>query len=210
MLIKGDIDAARNKHEDALALRREIGEKGAVADSQLALAQIALLQDAPQDAEAPVREALQQFRTEGRKDQEAAGLAVLARSLLAQNRFEEARDANVRGEALASQSNNGSLRLAMAITTASIRAAAGDTVRAANDLDRLAGEARKSGLIPLEFEARLAMGKAEAAGGRLVAARNHFASLEQDASRRGYKYIADAAASAAGKIPRASTTKNGL
>jgi tetratricopeptide (TPR) repeat protein len=210
LLIKGDLDAARTKHEDALALRRQIGEKGAVADSQLALAQIALLQDAPRDAEGPVREALDQFRAEGRKDQEASGMAVLAQSLLAQNRYPEAKEADVRAQELASQSKNGSLRLSVGITTASIRAASGDTLRAANDLERLAGEARRAGLIPLEFEARLAMGKVEAAGGRLVAARNHFASLEQDAARRGYKYIADAAAAAANKIPRASTPRNAL
>jgi ATP/maltotriose-dependent transcriptional regulator MalT len=208
-LDQGDVAEARKKHEAAMTLRRQIGEKGAVAESQLALAQIDLQEDAPLWAEAPARAAIEQFRAEGRTDDEASGLALLARSLLAQGRNAEAMEASARAENLASKSNNGSLRLTVAITTASIRAAAGETAKAAKDLAGVAAEARRSGLTPLEFEARLALGEIELNAGDFQAARNQLTQLGRDAVRKGYKHIADRAAAALARIPQTPGVRSG-
>ena len=195
-LIQGDLAASRKKHEEALALRTHIGEKGSVADNQVALAQIAFQEGFPARAETPAREAIEQFRAEGRTDDEASATAVLARSLLAQGKYADARASNVRAEELSAKSNNGALRLSIAITTASIQAFGGDTARATNSLNAIAAEARKFGLIALELEARLALGQIEVAAGNLDAGRSRLATVQRNAKARGYMHIANRAAEA--------------
>jgi ATP/maltotriose-dependent transcriptional regulator MalT len=177
-------------------LRTHIGEKGGVADNQVALAQIALQEGFPARAEAPARQAIEQFRLEDRSDDEAAATAVLARSLLAQGKHSEAREANARAEQLSAASNNGSLRLSIAITTASIQAFSGDAAKASKNLNAIAAEARKFGLAALELEARLALGQIEVAAGNLEAGRSRLAAVQRNARARGYTNIANRAAEA--------------
>jgi len=141
-------------------------------------------------------------------DEEASATAVLARSLLAQDKYAEAKQAVERAEELSSKSSNGSLHLSIRITAASVRAATGETVRAANDLARIAAEARKASLVALELEARFAIAQIDIASGHLDAARSSLESLEAEASRKGYQSIANRAAAARSKFPAANPPKN--
>jgi len=111
-------------------------------------------------------------------------------------------------EELSSKSSNGNLHLSIRITAASVRGATGENVRAANDLSRIAAEARKASLVALELEARLAMAQIDIASGRFEAARSSLESVEEEASRKGYQYIANRAAAARSKLPAASAPKN--
>jgi serine/threonine protein kinase/tetratricopeptide (TPR) repeat protein len=208
LVIKGDLAGARKKHEEALGLRTRLGEKGSVADSQLALAHISLLEGSPDAAEFAARAALDQFHKENRVDEEASATAVLARSLLAEDRNTEAKQAVERAEELASKSSNGSLHLSIRITAASVRAANGENVRAAKELAGVAAEARRVSLVALELEARLAMAQIDIASGHLEIARSNLESLEAEANRKGYQYIANRAAAARSKLPRANAPKN--
>ena len=75
---RGDLAAARQRHEEALALRVESGEAEA-AESQLALARVALASGDPATAERLARSAADAFSTKRQKAREAE-----ARDLLAQ------------------------------------------------------------------------------------------------------------------------------
>jgi TolB-like protein/Tfp pilus assembly protein PilF len=198
LLIRGDLAEARRKQEEALSLRTQTGEKGGIADSQLLLAQIALLSSSPAEAEGLASAAVEQFRSEGRIDDEASGMAVLARALLAQKRTGEAQEASARADELSTRSKNSSLRLSVAITTASIRAFGGDASSATDKLNKAIEEARQSGLVALELEARLTLGQIEIAAG-LEAGRIRLTELRGDAAAKGYKGIADRAAAAVRK-----------
>ena len=208
LLIQGDLAGARKKHEEALALRNQLGEKGTIADSQLALAQISMQEGSPVPAEAEARAAIQEFQTENRADDEASAMAVLARSLLSQDKRSEAKQAIERAEELSSKSHNGSLRLSVGITAASIRAAAGETARATSDLGEIVAEARKASLVGLELEARLALGQIEMAAGHLETSRIILAVLEREALKKGYRDISNRAAAARRSIspPKGSKT----
>jgi serine/threonine protein kinase/tetratricopeptide (TPR) repeat protein len=201
LMTQGDLEGARKQQAEALDLRIHLGEKGSIAESQLALAHILLQQGSPGSAETSARAAAEQFQAENRTDDEASAFAVLARSLLAQNRSSDAAAAIDRAEELSGKSPNPSVRLAVAITTSSIRATAGGTAKAINDLDAIVIQAHQAGLITLEFEARLALGEIEGASGRGDAGRARLTALEKEASRKGYKYLADRAAAARGRIP---------
>ena len=196
LIITGDLAEARKKQEEALFLRTQTGEKGGVADSKLLLAQIALLNSSPLEAEELARFAVDQFRTEGRTDDEASGMAVLARALLAQRKSAGAQEASQRAEELSSKSKNSSLRLSVAITAASIRAVGGDSGRATNELNKIIAEARRSGLVAGELEARLILGQIELASGRPQAGRSRLTELRRDAAEKGFTGIADRAAAA--------------
>lgn len=199
--INGDFTSARKRHEQALALRRQLGEKGAVGESQLALAQISLHEGNPTSAQAAAEAAAEEFATANRPDDEASALALLARSFLEGEKYVESARAVQRAEELSMKSSDRGIRLSVAITGASIRAARGDAVQSLKDLDRVIKEARSAKLLQLELEARLARTEIEIATARFQEAKRDLEALEMEALKRGYKYIADRAAAARKKIP---------
>ena len=99
------------------------------------------------------------------------------------------------------KSGDRGVRLSVAITGASIRAARGDVARALKDMEEIVRQAHNAKLIELELEARLALAEVEIATGRVEVGRRHLDVLETEASKRGYKFIADRAAAARKKIP---------
>ncbi|PYS21529.1 MAG: hypothetical protein DMG11_27850 [Acidobacteria bacterium] len=200
-LIDGDLAPARQKYEQALALRKQLGEKGSVGESQLALAQTSLYEGDPASAETAAKAASDEFRLANRPDDEASAMAVLARSLLDREKYAESAEAIQRAEELSMKSSDRSVRLSVAITGASIRAARGETAKSLKDLEQVIREARNGRLIQLELEGRLALAAVEVAAGRLQAGRLRLEALETEALKKGYKYIADRAAAARRKIP---------
>jgi tetratricopeptide (TPR) repeat protein len=203
-LINADVASARNRHEQALALRKQLGENAGIGESQLALAQISLHEGDTTSAEASARAASELFAAGHRSDDEASALAVLARALLGQEKYGESVQTIQRAENLSMKSSDRSVRISVAITGASIRAARGGAVQSLNELAGIAKEARSANLVQLELEARLARAETEILTARFQAGRRDLEVLEMEASRRGYKYIADRAAAARKKIPAAT------
>ncbi|HYR89444.1 MAG TPA: protein kinase [Terriglobia bacterium] len=200
-LIDGDLVSARQRYEQALALRKQLGEKGGVGESQLALAQTSLHEGDAASAETAAKAASDEFRLANRPNDEASAMAVLARSLFDREEYAGSTEAIQRAEDLSAKSSDRSVRLSVAITGASIRAAQGDTAKSLKDLELVVREARNARLIQLELEARLALAAIEVATGRLQAGRLRLEALETEALKKGYKYIADRAAAARKKIP---------
>jgi tetratricopeptide (TPR) repeat protein len=202
-LINGDVGPARKKHEEALALRKELGERSGVAESQLALAQISMEQGDAASALATARTAIEEFAAAKRPDDEASATAVLARSLLAQAKFPESAQAIQRAEGLSRKSNDLNVRLSVAITAASIRAAQGGSAKAITELQGIIRETRNAKSVQLELEARLALTEIQIGSGQYRAARTELDALEAEASKKGYKHIANRAAAARKKIQAA-------
>src|SRR5262249_37639553 len=82
-LRRGDIDGARRRHEEALAIRVGIGADGDANESRVLLAALALQDGRFADAVAQSRQLPQAFHKIGAPETEARAHVVLARGLLA-------------------------------------------------------------------------------------------------------------------------------
>jgi tetratricopeptide (TPR) repeat protein/tRNA A-37 threonylcarbamoyl transferase component Bud32/TolB-like protein len=91
LLRQGDPGLARQRHEEALALRNDLGEKLRAAESRLALAGVALASGAAAQAETAARREVDAFRKLANAPGEATATLLLARTLLAQNKADAAR-----------------------------------------------------------------------------------------------------------------------
>jgi tetratricopeptide (TPR) repeat protein len=192
LLAEGNLAGARKNHEEALAIRRELGEKRSVAESQLDLGVLALEEGQPTEAEGLIRKALDEFQRE-RGAAEARGHVVLAQALLAQNRTQDAEKAIERATELAGKSETLRARLSVAITGARVLAASGQSGEALGRLEAVLAETKKTGLVPLQFEARLALGEVEVKSFG-TAGRDRLRALEKDARVKGFGLIARKAA----------------
>ena len=164
------------------------------------MSQIALLEGDATSAETLAKAASEVFAATKRPDDEATATAVLARSLLASDKYAESARAIQRAENLSAKSSDRSVRLSVAITSASVRGR-GDATQSLKDLDAVIKEAHGAKLVQLELEARLALAEIEIATARFQAGRRDLEALEMEASKKGYKYIASRAAAAKKKIP---------
>jgi tetratricopeptide (TPR) repeat protein len=193
---QGDLAAARLRQEEALAIRREIGEKASEAESLLALAELALEEDRPPNAETSARKALEEFQAEKLKDDETMARTTLARALLAQHKVvEAAREIDLSAD-LARGSPNREVKINYAITAARVRAATGGTAEAVKSLQATLAEATKYGFLGYQLEARLALGEIEIKSGQAAAGRARLEALGKDANAKGFLLIARKAAQA--------------
>jgi tetratricopeptide (TPR) repeat protein len=196
---QGDLAAAAKSYEEALALRKEIGEKGGVADSRLTLASLSIEEGHPADAESPARDAAQEFHREQSAIAEESALAVLARSLLLQGKTYAAAKTIQRAQKLAAKSEEHAARTAIAILAARVDAASGAPAAAEESLNSTLSESVALGDVPTQLEARLALGELEMRTGKLDAGRARLAPLEKEAAAKGFLLISRKAASAAQK-----------
>jgi tetratricopeptide (TPR) repeat protein len=196
---QGDLPASRRRHEEALAIRTEIGEKATRAESLLALAKLALEEGQCTGAETLARQALKEFHTEKLGDDEILARAVLARTLLVQNKVADAARELGLPDDLARRSAVRSVRMNYSITTARVQAATGGSAIAIKRLKRTLAEATEYGYLGLQLEARLALGETELRCGQQVAGRSRLSDLERDATANGFLLIARKAAKAKGQ-----------
>ena len=199
LLARGDLIGAQKKHEEALAITNQLGEKGASAEIRVALAQLAIEGGRPAVAEAPARDAAEEFRQEKATDSEVSAHIVLARSLLAQGKCPAAQEAIDGAKALLNKSENLDTHFSFRITAARVRQASGrpsDRLEAAKSLEAVLGEAKKTGFLGQELEAGLALGEIELQSGNIVRARRRLEALEKQAAAQGFGLIVRKAAAA--------------
>jgi len=201
---EGDLAAARKAHEEALAIRSQPAAKIQAAESQVALAGLAVEERRPAAAEAAARDAALIFASEKAADKEASARAVLARALLAEGRGAEALAAVLGATALSTRSQSPHVRLGVGAASARVRAANGAAAQALKGLEAALAESQKLGLVALALEIRLAQGEIELSSGRAAQGRARLEALEADARARGFGRVAREAASASGT--RASRT----
>ena len=196
---QGNLQQARKAHEEALAIRNKIGEKVTVGDSLLAIAALSIEEGHPADAEQPARQSIRQAITEKAPGNELNARNLLARSLLAQGKPVEAEKEIHIAELAATTTENRLLAIDTLITAARVHAANGQVAEASRSLANVLAEATRLSCGRCQFDARLALAEIEMKQGKKAAAREHFASLEKDASAKGFLLVAHEAQAAASK-----------
>ena len=199
LLRQGDrLTEARKDLDEALATQQETKDSGRIAQTRVALARLSIEEGKPAAALVPVRQAREVFRKQGRLGDEIDSGAALAEAQLALGRTAEARGEIDAAEAAAKKSLDRYLRMQTEIVAARVRAAEGDGTGAARDLDRTLESATRSGIVPLQLDARLALGQIEMRSGRASSGRARLEALEQDARAKGFLLVARKAAAARG------------
>jgi serine/threonine protein kinase/tetratricopeptide (TPR) repeat protein/TolB-like protein len=194
-LAAGDLPGARKQAEAALTISDKMGDKAWLAVARERLAEISLEEGNAEDAERLARQAVVEFRNEKSAGNEAEADLVLARVLREQGKPDEAESSMASARELMSKSKDRGARISLFLESARVQAALGEDTEAMHMLSDALAEAKKAGLVPLEFEARLALGKVEMKS-RHSAGRTRLASLEQDARGKGFLLIAREAAAA--------------
>jgi DNA-binding winged helix-turn-helix (wHTH) protein/tetratricopeptide (TPR) repeat protein len=193
-LAEGKLDDASRDYNEALSIRSEIGEKGTIAESQLALAILALERGQPGETENRIREAREEFRKEKQIDDEMLANTVLARALVAQHKYAEAQKEIEAGKSFVAKSQNRVNQFQLSIAAAQLQAAQNRIEQAKRSLVAILAEARQTGLIEYQFEARLELGEIEMKSGETASGRAHLGALQKDATSMGFLLVARKAA----------------
>lgn len=168
LMAEAKLSEAHQQYQSALDLVQKAGENGLIEESHAELAELAIEEGHPDQAESLIRPAIAEFEREKSDPSSSGGYTVLSRALLALGRLDEARMAAQRAIALSKTSSDPGLRLPAAIQLARVEMQApGDSAdhsriqTAVAELNSAAGSARKLGYYQLECEARLVLGEIE-------------------------------------------------
>jgi DNA-binding winged helix-turn-helix (wHTH) protein/tetratricopeptide (TPR) repeat protein len=194
-LAQGEIADARSSLSDALNLRAKLNEKGLVAETRLALAQLEVEDNRSSVAALNAREAADEFRAEKEVDQESLAYALLARSLVAEGDIAEAANAAHRSAELVPKVQSVARRLSIAVALARVQATQGDLARARSGLQSALDEAVKLRSLPQELEIRSVLCELDS--------QSCTPELEKEARDKGFLLIAKKAA-----ITRAGATRS--
>jgi DNA-binding winged helix-turn-helix (wHTH) protein/tetratricopeptide (TPR) repeat protein len=192
---RGDVTAAHKSYAEALAIRKQTGEKQTAAESELALARLAIEEGHAADAEAVIRKSKEQFHEDQQSDDELAASIGLIDALLAGSKLHEAEIEAERTKPLAGKSANILFRLQFELMSARVEAWTGHSASASAKLEKILRSAQDHEFLELEFEARLAVAELRKKAGQLVAARAESISLENAAKKKEYGRIASEARS---------------
>jgi eukaryotic-like serine/threonine-protein kinase len=184
------LDDAFSSAQQSLALRKQIKEGKYSAESDLQIAEIALDQAKPADAESLAREAISVFEKSKALGSASLAYSVLARSLVAQKKLNDARAAAEHAAALAHQGSDRIILMTAGFAQADVDTRTGKAAGAEGDLSALHDRAKRDGYAVFELEARLLLVQAEFASGKPAAARAHLEKLQLDARNKGFLLIA--------------------
>ena len=188
---------ARQKQEQALAIRTQHGLKGFAAESQAALAAIDIEEQQWTQAEGRARAAAEQFERDSQGDNLAFAQALLAQALVGQNRLAEAAQVMARAQEAAAKHQSRVIRLYVQRNAVLLRLKQdkGYGVEAASrELAALLAEARAAGLEVEEFELRMAQYSLLLARDRGPERLNQVRSFAQEAASRGFELVVRRAA----------------
>jgi len=197
LLAQADFEGARKALEQSMAVRKGGENKVILRETQMELADLSLEEGgAPSDAETTARQAIEDFNKEKARDDEALAWALLARSLCAQQKFEEAKHAAAQALSLSEKSPNFEIRMDNPIVAARVGVVApsasynsSERKVAPKQLASIVSVARRLGYFGIELEARLLLCEIEAENNP-AAAHLHAEALKHDAQSRGFELIA--------------------
>jgi eukaryotic-like serine/threonine-protein kinase len=192
-LTRDQLPQARDREDQVLAIRKEIGDSFQLAQSQLALATIAIEQGRPKEAEELIRAASSQFEQQTMSADASQPAALLARALLAQSRVGEAETAAAKALALAEHTSDRTTHLFATLAAAEVKARDREEAAASKALESVLSESVRDGYKEFEFEARLDLGVLELRSSP-DAGRERLEKLKEDASRSDFRLIARKAA----------------
>lgn len=152
-LQQSDILAARNSYNNALRLRQGLGEKQAIAETEVELAKIRILEGNPTDAEAQARRCETQFHLEQQADDELGAGLVVVDALIAETKMPEAAAEMSALDPIVSKTQNHVLQLRSLLQNARLALAMGDRQTARHHLVRTLRQAHIDGYLDIEREA---------------------------------------------------------
>lgn len=206
---QGDLVGAQRRYTEALELRTRLGERPMVALTRLALAGVALEQGRPEEAARGALAAQDELRAHKLADKQAEAALVVLRARLVLGDLPGARAALETARGLAEASERPSVRLGVAVGAARLALAAGQAETAAAELQRVLDEARRTRVPEIERDARLLLGRAEIAAGRVAAGCARLQQLRRDALGRGQVLVARDAQAPACAVTRPRSQKTG-
>lgn len=190
---------AHQQYQAALDLVQKAGENGLVEESQAELAELAIEEGHPDQAESLIRPAIAEFEQEKSDPASSGGYVVLSRAMQGLGKLEQARAAAERANVLSRTSSDPALRLPAAIQLARVEAASsgprgpGSSLQAAiATLRSTITGAKKLGYYELECEARLALGELEL-NTNPAEGRTQLTTLASEARRHGLELLAQKA-----------------
>jgi eukaryotic-like serine/threonine-protein kinase len=191
---EADLKGAGEQYQSALDIRKKMGEASLVAESQISLADLALDEKQPQQAEAMLHEAITELEKEQGDPDAISAYVVLSRALLMEGRLDEARGAAQHAATLVHNSSDPALRLSAEIQNARIQAAGKGTEASAQSaaaekqLRSAITTANRLGYYLLECDARLALGELEMKINPPLG-RSQLTTLQEEARVRGLQLI---------------------
>lgn len=216
--VQGDLKGARHQFQDSLDMQKSVADALGAGESQEALADVAIEEGHPEQAEPLLRPAIAEFEKEKQDPDATSAYTLLSIALLKQGKLDEARQAIAHADSLSRTSPDPNLKLPIAIQTArveSVEAGSNEKGRATlnkaiEGLRVAAATAKRLGYYTLECEARVAMGeiemKLDPATGRAqlnqLASETHSRGLELYAAQARQASATENALVASGKAPR--------
>ncbi len=185
-----DFAGAGKLAAEALAMSRAINSKAQEASTYLTLAEVAIGQDTPQQAEQHARQALDYLTTGETTPALTWAYDALAQALLAQSKLAEAREAIRQRDDTPRQV--AAARLALDTTAARVRGAEAPSDAIAQ-VQTIVADATKGGFLRQAFEARLLLGELQLQTPAAAAGQATLARLRQDARAKGFVRIAQRA-----------------
>ncbi len=188
MLAEDDLQGASRSYQHSLTLHSELGEKGGMAQSQLSLANLALENGQAAQAESLARDAASEFEKENDSDQRTAAEDVLARLLIAQEKYDQA----AREIAVAQKLGARDMPtvFSLSITRARLLGKTGKAADAELELQKVQSRAAEKGLLVIEWQARLALADVQTLSGQMSSARSNLELVKRQAISRGFKLFA--------------------
>ena len=194
-LRQADFVRAKQALSEALSVDRGIGANTDAALGQVALAEVALAQGGPLDP-GTLRSAVDELRLQKMTDDEVEAEIVLAREAIQQRKTADAARTLREATILSARSYDPTVRFDVSLARAHLRAAqhrfddARRTIRPALQM------AVAVGCVRCQLEARLELGAIEIQAGNSARGRAQLRDLADEAGRRGFRLIAENAATA--------------
>ena len=195
-LQQGDLDAAHSSLEESLSALESVSAKNDAAWARISLADLALEQRKADDAAKYAGDAATELAAEKDPGGEAEARGKLARAMLALGNLAGAREQSDKATQLAQQSGDQGTKLDAAIVAALVDEKSGKADAALKALAAAQKDAQTSGMVQIEYDARLALGETQMASGRTNDGRATLRRLAQQAKAHGFALTAQKAQAA--------------
>jgi serine/threonine protein kinase/TolB-like protein/Tfp pilus assembly protein PilF len=194
-LQEGDFTEARKSYQQALEMWNALGKKGNAEETELAIAELALEEGNSGDTRTLSEKALREFTAETLRDDQIFARVLLARVFLVESKTPDAQKEIHLAKRIAAKSQNRFAQLKLAIVSARADFASRKTTQSIKALEAALADAKKHGLVPLQFEASLALGEIELTTGRVKVGQERLDRLQREATEKGFGLMARKAVS---------------
>jgi eukaryotic-like serine/threonine-protein kinase len=193
---RDNLKAAHESYEESLALRTQTGERQAIAESEVLLAELSIEEGYPADAESALRKCIEQFHQQKQADDELASRVALIRAVRVQGKQLDAVAEVDKAKPLADCSHNLLSRLQFALESARTLMSSDHLDSSRSQLDQTLNSAQAHGFVSLELEVRISLATLENKSGDRAAANRQLVLVENAAKEKGLALIAKKAAAA--------------